>query len=170
MASPHPIHAESEVDDLDTALRDFRTRNDALRHLTGWQGDGESYQARALHRSMRAIVRGMRLDIHFRTAKATLEPHLEGQLRDLAVALADLPGLKVQLCGCADRRGSRRFNRRLAMRRVHAVWTALAGAGLSVDRIRLAGGGEGAALYDRGDRGGHAFDRRVVITFALGDT
>ena len=169
MSSPNPVEAASEVDVLDTALRDFRVRDDALRYLTGRGAGAESYQARALRRSLRAIVRGMRLDVHFRTARATLEPHLEGQLRDLAAALRDLPGIRVQLAGCADARGSRRFNRRLAMRRVYAVWTVLAGAGVAIDRMRLAGGGHGAALYDRGDRGGHAFDRRVIVTFALSE-
>lgn len=169
MSSPKPTVCESSVHEFDTALRDFRERDRALRYLAHWPGERECYQAQALRRSMRAIVRGMRLDVHFRTARATLEPHLEGQLRDLASALQDLPHIKVQLAGCADTRGSRRFNRRLAMRRVYAVWTTLAGAGLAVDRMRLAAGGEGVPLYARGDRGGHAFDRRVVITFALTD-
>lgn len=169
MPSPNPIDHLSGVDELDTALRDFREHDAALHHLTCWQAGRESYQARALRRSLSAIARGMRLDVHFRTARASLEPHLEGQLRDLAAALRDLPGLKVHLTGYADTRGSRRFNRRLALRRVHAVWTVLAGAGVPVDRMRLVGGGEGVALYGRGDRGGHAFDRRVVVSFALMD-
>ena len=154
--------------DLAALVEELRERNDALRYLTRWRAVRESYQVQALRRSMHAIIDGLSVSIAFRTGRWTLEPHLETDLVTLARALIDIPCLQVKLEGFADVRGSRRFNRKLSMRRVYAVWTVLTRAGLPIERMRLKAHGGDAALYTRGDRGGYAFDRRVVISFTLG--
>ncbi|MDX1434093.1 MAG: OmpA family protein [Gammaproteobacteria bacterium] len=148
-------------------IEELRERNDALRYLTRWRAARESYQAQALRRSMHAITDGLRVSIPFRTGSWTLEPHLETDLVDLSKALVDMPCLQVKLEGFADTRGSRRFNRKLSMRRVYAVWTVLARSGLPVERMRLKAHGDERAVYARGDRGGFAFDRRVVVGFSI---
>lgn len=149
-------------------IEELRARNDALRYLTRWRAVRESYQAQALRRSMHAITDGLRVSIPFRTGSWALEPHLEADLVTLSRALVDMPCLQVKLEGFADTRGSRRFNRKLSMRRVYAVWTVLARAGLPVERMRLKAHGDARAVYGRDDRGGYAFDRRVVVGFTLG--
>ena len=153
---------------LARVVEELRERNDALRYLTRWRAARESYQAQALRRSMHAITDGLRVGIPFRTGSWTLEPHLETDLSALARALVDMPCLQVKLEGFADARGSRRFNRKLSMRRVYTVWTVLARSGLPVERMRLKAHGDERALYGRDDRGGYPFDRRVVIGFRLG--
>ena len=170
------LHIEDPVEEpaeagagrpLARLVEELRARNDALRYLTRWRAARETYQAQALRRSMHAITDGLRVAIPFRTGSWTLEPHLESDLAALARALADMPCLQVKLEGFADARGARRFNRKLSMRRVYAVWTVLARSGLAVERMRLKAHGDERALYGRDDRGGYAFDRRVVIGFRL---
>lgn len=153
---------------LARTIEALRERNDALRYLIRWRAARESYQAQALRRSMHAITDGLRVSIPFRTGCWALEPHLEADLRDLAGALVDMPCLQVKLEGFADTRGSRRYNRKLSMRRVYAVWTALARSGLPVERMRLKAHGDTRVRYGRDDRGGYVFDRRVVVGFRLG--
>ncbi len=159
---------QSNGQDLAQLVEELRERNEALRYLTRWRAVRESYQVQALRRSMHAITDGLSVSIAFRTGKWAIEPHLETHLISLSQSLIDIPCLQVKLEGFADTRGSRRFNRKLSMRRVYAVWTVLARAGLPIERMRLKAHGEGGALYSRGDRGGYPFDRRVVISFALG--
>ena len=159
---------ESDGHDLARVVEELRERNEALRYLTRWRAVRESYQVQALRRSMHAITDGLRIGIPFRTGSWFVEPHLETHLVTLSRALIDIPCLQVKLEGFADTRGSRRFNRKLSMRRVYAVWTVLAREGLPVERMRLKAHGDRNALYGRDDRGGYAFDRRVVISFTLG--
>ncbi len=154
--------------DLTQVVRELRERNEALRYLTRWRTVRESYQVQALRRSMHAITDGLTVSIPFRTGGWTIEPHLETPLCALARALIDIPCLQVKLAGFADTRGGRRFNRKLSMRRVYAVWTVLAGGGLPVERMRLKAHGDGGARYAKNDRGGFPFDRRVLISFTLG--
>ena len=158
----------SNGQDLSQVVQELRERNEALRYLTRWRAVRESYQAQALRRSMHAITDGLTVSIPFRTGSWSLEPHLERHVGALAGALVDIPCLQVKLEGFADTRGSRRFNRKLSMRRVYAVWSVLARGGLPIERMRLKAHGDRAALYDKGDRGGYAFDRRVLISFTLG--
>jgi outer membrane protein OmpA-like peptidoglycan-associated protein len=161
---------EARVHDqeLTEVVKDLRERNEALRYLTRWRSVRESYQVQALRRSMHAITDGLTVSIPFRTGGWRIEPHLETHLNALARALIDIPCLQVKLEGFADTRGSHRFNRKLSMRRVYAVWTVLARGGLPIERMRLKANGDRGALYARGDRGGYSFDRRVVISFTLG--
>jgi outer membrane protein OmpA-like peptidoglycan-associated protein len=161
-------NGDSNGQELTQVVRELRERNEALRYLTRWRAVRESYQAQALRRSMHAITDGLRVCITFRTGSWHIEPHLEGHLATLSRALIDIPCLQVKLEGFADTRGSRRFNRKLSMRRVYAVWSVLAREGLPIERMRLKAHGDRGALYQKGDRGGYAFDRRVLITFTLG--
>jgi outer membrane protein OmpA-like peptidoglycan-associated protein len=161
-------NGDSNGQELTQVVRELRERNEALRYLTRWRAVRESYQAQALRRSMHAITDGLRVCITFRTGSWHIEPHLEGHLATLSRALIDIPCLQVKLEGFADTRGSRRFNRKLSMRRVYAVWSVLARGGLPIERMRLKAHGDRGALYQKGDRGGYAFDRRVLITFTLG--
>ncbi len=154
--------------DLTEVVKELLERNEALRYLTRWRAVRESYQVQALRRSMHAITDGLSISIAFRTGRWAIEPHLEAHLITLSQSLIDIPCLQVKLEGFADTRGSRRFNRKLSMRRVYAVWTVLARGGLPIERMRLKAHGERGALYTRGDRGGYPFDRRAVISFALG--
>ena len=157
-----------ETRELTHVVQELRERNEALRYLTRWRSVRESYQVQALRRSMHAITDGLKVSIAFRTGSWCIEPHLEAHLLGLARALVDIPCLQVKLEGFADTRGSRRFNRKLSMRRVYAVWSVLARGGLPIERMRLKAHGDRGALYARGDRGGYAFDRRVVVSFTLG--
>ena len=154
--------------DVTEVVKELRDRNEALRYLTRWRAARDSYQVQALRRSMHAITDGLTVSIPFRTGSWSTEPHLESHLLALAQALIDIPCLQVKLEGFADTRGSRRFNRKLSMRRVYAVWTVLARGGLPIERMRLKAHGDSGAMYLRGDRGGYSFDRRVLISFTLG--
>lgn len=149
-------------------VKELRDRNEALRYLTRWRSVRQSYQVQSLRRSMHAITDGLTVSIPFRTGSWSLEPHLEAHLSSLARALLEIPCLQVKLEGFADTRGSRRFNQKLSMRRVYAVWTGLARAELPIERMRLKAHGDRGAMYAKGDRGGYSFDRRVVISFTLG--
>ncbi len=154
--------------DLTQVVKELRERNEALRYLTRWRAVRESYQVQALRRSMHAITDGLTVSIPFRTGGWSIEPHLETHLCALARALMDIPCLQAKLEGFADTRGGRRFNRKLSMRRVYAVWTMLARGGLPIERMCLKAHGDSGARYAKGDRGGFPFDRRVAISFTLG--
>ncbi len=136
--------------DVTEVVKELRDRNEALRYLTRWRAARDSYQVQALRRSMHAITDGLTVSIPFRTGSWSTEPHLESHLLALAQALIDIPCLQVKLEGFADTRGSRRFNRKLSMRRVYAVWTVLARGGLPVERMRLKAHGDSGAMYLRG--------------------
>jgi outer membrane protein OmpA-like peptidoglycan-associated protein len=159
---------ESNTQALSQVVQELRDRNEALRYLTRWRCARESYQIQALRRSMHAITDGLTVNIPFRTGSWSIEPHLEAHLSALARALIEIPCMQVKLEGFADTRGSRRFNRKLSMRRVYAVWTVLARSELPIERMRLKADGDRNAMYPKGDRGGYFFDRRVVISFTLG--
>ena len=153
--------------DLRLVVKELQDRNEALRYLTRWRSARESYQVQALRRSMHAITDGLTVSIPFRTGSWRIESHLEPPLFSLGRALIEIPCLQVKLEGFADTRGSRRFNRKLSMRRVYAVWSVLARAELPIERMRLKAHGDRAAMYGKSDRGGYAFDRRVLISFTL---
>jgi outer membrane protein OmpA-like peptidoglycan-associated protein len=153
--------------DLGLVVKELQERNEALRYLTRWRSARESYQAQALRRSMHAITDGLTVSIPFRTGSWSIEAHLEAPLFALGRVLIEIPCLQVKLEGFADTRGSRRFNQKLSMRRVYAVWSVLARAELPIERMRVKAHGDRGALYAKGDRGGYAFDRRVLVSFTL---
>ncbi len=130
---------------------------------------GGGYQARVLLESMHSMMRAIQLTVPFRTGSHRLEDYLVAQLRALAETLQDMPELRVVVEGHTDVRGARRFNRLLALRRARAVQSVLVDANIAEDRVIARAYGVEGATYPNGDRGGYAFDRRVIIMFDIGE-
>lgn len=125
------------------------------------------YQAREIAASMRELVNSVKVTVPFRTGCHALEAHLKHELEKLADVLTDIPALAIDIEAHTDVRGSRRFNRKLAFERARAVRHVFLSRGVSLGRITARALGVEGAVYRKGDRGGYAFDRRVVVRFDI---
>ncbi|NIW86321.1 MAG: OmpA family protein [Gammaproteobacteria bacterium] len=112
-----------------------------------------------------AVRKGFTFTVQFRTDSDVVEPHFRSQLVRLARGLGELEDTRVRLQGFADRRGTQGHNLELSRRRVASVRGVLVANGVEPDRIREAAHGEARPLFEQGDREGHDFERRVLITF-----
>lgn len=134
--------------------------------LDRYRRDGHgAYQARTLIESMRTMVRTLKVVVPFRTGSHALESHLRAELAELAAALRDIPAVGICIEGHTDVRGARRFNRKLAFERVHAVRDVFIAHGIARTRLTARALGAEGAMYPHGDRGGYPFDRQAIITF-----
>lgn len=111
---------------------------------------------------------GIAMDLLFRTDEHVLVDTTSGRLADLAVTIASMPDIKVQLDGFADERGDADYNQGLSERRVEFVREQLVAAGVDPARITANGHGESKAGDETVDS--FALERRVSITLFIDDT
>ena len=120
----------------------------------------------ARDRSVEAeMLRGVRLEVRFRTASSALERHEVSRLKAVARLSIACDGMALRLEGHVDPRGGEAANLKLSQERVAAVRQALIDYGVSPGLISGSAVGEGETLSVHGDAEGYPFDRRVVITF-----
>jgi outer membrane protein OmpA-like peptidoglycan-associated protein len=107
-------------------------------------------------------ARELTLNIAFRTGDAHLTADDVEQLTTLGLLANSISGVKIQVSGYADPRGSAQFNAALSKQRAESVAAVLMDAGLAQDRIDIsAQGATGASAT--GDLDGYAFQRRVSV-------
>jgi outer membrane protein OmpA-like peptidoglycan-associated protein len=96
-----------------------------------------------------------------------LSPQDQATLRNVAECLErpDLKDLQLSVVGRADRRGDRKYNADLGLRRAENVKRLLVDAGVAEDRIGIASRGENGARGTNTPREvySHGYDRRVDV-------
>ncbi len=108
---------------------------------------------------------GIAMDLLFRTDEYVLAETTDGRLSNLAVTLASMPGIQVQLDGFADERGNAAYNQKLSRKRVEFVRRQLIARGVDASRIGIAAHGESKAVDNEVDS--FALERRVSMTLFI---
>jgi len=100
--------------------------------------------------------------IHFDFDRATIKPESRPTLESAAKILKENPGIRVEIQGHTDSKGSDAYNLRLSERRAQSVVNYLV-QNLGIDRSRLTakGYGESRPVADNSTDDGRAINRRV---------
>lgn len=108
--------------------------------------------------------------IGFATDSAVLDETAQAEIAQLATALlcGTAQQLAVQVTGHADERGGEVYNVQLSEHRAVAVREALVMAGVSSDRIAVAGQGKYEPLEKSRDADAYSVNRRIQITLYPG--
>ncbi len=126
--------------------------------------------AAASSRALEAHFDGeLRLEVHFDTDRAELDPGAKAILDSDGAALVHERGLELEIAGHADSRGTAEHNRALSVRRARNVERYLARRFPALDRhMRARGYGEARPLVANTSEENLARNRRVEIV-VLGD-
>ena len=111
---------------------------------------------------------GIAMDLLFRTDEDVLADTTGIRLQELALTLAAMPDIQVQLDGFADERGDAEYNQRLSERRVQFVRQQLIAAGIDPARIGHTAHGEVPAQDDNVDS--LALERRVSVKLFIDES
>jgi outer membrane protein OmpA-like peptidoglycan-associated protein len=101
-------------------------------------------------------------DVLFDTARYTLKPPAREALAKLAGIVLNYPGLRLQVEGHTDSRGSEEFNQKLSEERANTVRAYLIGQGIKSD-IGAIGVGPNMPVADNSTPEGRQKNRRVEI-------
>jgi outer membrane protein OmpA-like peptidoglycan-associated protein len=102
-------------------------------------------------------------DVLFDTGKYSLKPPAREALAKLSGIVLNYPGLKLQVEGHTDSRGSDEFNQKLSEERANIVQSYLVGQGIKTDAIQAVGLGPNAPVADNATPTGRQKNRRVEI-------
>ena len=103
------------------------------------------------------------LDIHFETAKATINPQSFPLLDDLVELMNRKKKMKIELAGHTDSDGSAESNLKLSKDRANAVKAYLTKKGISADRVQTVGYGETRPVLSNDTAQGKARNRRTEV-------
>lgn len=110
-----------------------------------------------------AELEGVLSGVTFDNGKDTLTPAGRATLSRVADALQSNPGVRVELVGHTDDRGSESVNRSLSERRARTVMQALVDRGVAADRLRARGAGGDEPIASNATAAGRATNRRVEL-------
>ncbi len=110
---------------------------------------------------------GIAMDLLFRTDEYALADTTGDRLSQMAVTLASMPDIRIQLDGFADERGDEEYNLELSEKRVKFVREQFVAAGVHPDRINVSAHGESVAQDATADS--FALERRVSVKLFIGD-
>lgn len=102
-------------------------------------------------------------DVNFEFDSATLTAKARNQLNAVAARLVKNAGVRVNIKGYTDSRGSSDYNQRLSQRRAEAVAEHLTRRGVSADRMRAVGFGEASPIATNDTQAGRLQNRRVEL-------
>jgi outer membrane protein OmpA-like peptidoglycan-associated protein len=102
-------------------------------------------------------------DVLFDLNKTELKPRGMDSVQKLARFLNEYPERKVRIEGFTDSTGSTEYNQQLSENRANAVRDALAGMGVSSDRVETRGYGEENPVASNETSSGRQLNRRVEI-------
>lgn len=105
-------------------------------------------------------------DVLFDVNKADLKPGAQRTLDKLAQFLKEYPERTVLIEGFTDSTGSDQHNKQLSEQRAQAVRDALAGMGVTGDRIVVRGYGEEYPVANNDTAAGRQLNRRVEIVLS----
>jgi len=104
--------------------------------------------------------------IEFESGQAVLRPSGMLILDEMAAALGQIGGRKVEVIGHTDNTGTREANLALSLARAGAVRSYLAAKGIAVASIAVAGAGPDQPLADNSSPEGRARNRRIEFRVA----
>ena len=107
--------------------------------------------------------------VHFALNSDLLSSRSAAVLERLVMVMRANPGLKVELQGHADERGSKSFNLNLSRKRAEVVRVYLIAAGIDGGRITVKAFGDSQPITNGNDIGSYARNRRVEFVIAGGD-
>lgn len=107
------------------------------------------------------------MDVNFRTDDSAIREAAVTPLLKLAALAATMPGVKVQVVGYADPRGSAAYNLALSQRRAQAVATVLGCAGLPRESLVIEARGAGTEAGAADDADAFALERRVSVRLVV---
>ncbi len=143
---------DAQIDTLNTDLDSLGTDFDRMQRI-------------ARPEVVSLLQAGIAMDLLFRTDEYVLAETTDGRLSNLAVTLASMPGIQVQLDGFADERGNAAYNKKLSRKRVEFVRRQLIARGVDASRIGIAAHGESKAVDNEVDS--FALERRVSMTLFI---
>ncbi len=150
------------LDTLEGSLVSSRTKVASLEDNVDELG-GEIERLREVSRpELLSLMRaGIAMDLLFRTDEAALTDTTGDRLAQLAVTLASMPDIHIQLDGFADERGNEKYNFELSEKRVEFVREQFVAAGVHPTRIKISAHGESVAQDASADS--YALERRVSV-------
>ncbi len=165
----------AEVDSLSWSLSGSKRRvlqleND-IDELTG-EIDGlgaDLQQMRDVSRPelLNLMRAGIEMNLLFRTDEYVLADATGNRLQQLAVSLARMPDVQIQLDAFADERGDEAYNQELSVKRAGHVRDILVAYGFPAARITVEAHGESPAIDENIDS--YAFERKVSLTLYVED-
>lgn len=161
---------EGEIDSLAVSLEQSRGQvaslerdvNDLDTDIDAMTIELERMQRIARPEVVSLLQAGIAMDLLFRTDESVLADTTGIRLHELAITIATMPDIHLQLDGFADERGDEAYNQNLSQQRVEFVRDQLVAAGIDPSRITVAAHGESPAQDDSIDS--YAFERRVSLT------
>lgn len=165
----------TEVDSLSSSLSGSKRRVLQLENdIDGLTGEIDGLGADLQH--MKDVSRpellnlmraGIEMDLLFRTDEYVLADATGNRLKQLAVSLASMPDVQIQLDAFADERGDEIYNQELSLKRAEHVRDVLVTYGFPVARINVEAHGESPAIDENIDS--YAFERKVSLTLYVED-
>jgi outer membrane protein OmpA-like peptidoglycan-associated protein len=101
--------------------------------------------------------------ILFDTAKASLRPESDVQLKNIAEIMKAFPAVKIKIGGYTDNVGQPKSNVKLSAERANAVKNALVSAGIDAARLAAEGFGSAHPVADNKSEAGRQQNRRIDV-------
>jgi outer membrane protein OmpA-like peptidoglycan-associated protein len=165
----------TEVDSLSSSLNGSKSRVsqlegdiDALNsEIDGLGVDLQRMKDVSRPELLSLMKAGIEMDLLFRTDEYVLADATGDRLKQLAVSLAAMPDIKIQLDAFADERGDEVYNQELSVKRAEHVRDVLVTYGFPAARINVEAHGESPAIDENIDS--YAFERKVSLTLYVED-
>ena len=128
-------------------------------------GPGDNRGCPRVYDFVHVTERAVRLDqdVLFRSGRADLKAASFPLLNTVAQVLADHPGMRIEVQGHTDNRGSDDHNLQLSEQRAQAVRDYLVRQGVAADRLGARGFGETRPIESNQTAAGRATNRRVEL-------
>src|SRR5688572_21849289 len=161
-AQPEPVAPPTTT----TTARDTAAENRAAREAA--QRDAEARAAAARAEAGRAAAATLSEMVFFEYDQADIRSDMQDVLDRKAALLRANPNVTIRVDGHADERGTVEYNLALSLRRANSVREYLAGAGIDVARLEVAGFGEERPLDTSGAESAFARNRRAEFQVTRG--
>jgi len=166
----------TEVDSLSSSLNNSKHRVtqlegdiDALNgEIDGLGADLQRMKEGSRPELLHLMQAGIEMDLLFRTDEYVLADTTGDRLKQLAVSLAPMSDVQIQLDAFADERGDEAYNQELSARRAEYVRNVLVTYGFPESRITVEAHGESPAIDENIDS--YAFERKVSLTLYVEDS
>ena len=157
------MHRKSEqIDSLQGSLDDSRVETQRLAgDVSELSRELEKLQHVARPELVSLLQAGIDMDLLFRTDEHVLIGSTGDRLQQLAITLAGMQDVRIQLDGFADERGAADYNQALSEKRVDFVRDLFVAAGVHPTRIDTSAHGESIAADATVDS--FALERRVSV-------
>jgi len=122
--------------------------------------------AASIQRNADVLAVTFKGDVLFDVNSSVLKPGSYSEIDRVANVLVQYPQTNIQIAGHTDSTGSETYNQELSERRAMSVQNALGNKGVSPNRMRSIGFGEGQPIADNSTEAGRQLNRRVTVTIA----